>query len=287
MENNTYLFLKTIPPDIAPASFFLIFYKDKLLVKKNNKNEINEINETNENSFVFVRFSDISDAVEGLKPGIIHFLGVENGFNYYSFQAQNSFESKNSGFEFYDLRSLMSLFDADQFRLACLASQVLYWDQTTKFCGECGSETLYSLFERAKTCAKCSAILYPVITPAIVVAVMKEDKILLAHNKKFADGVYSLIAGFVDPGESLEECVAREVMEETGIAVSDVKYFKSQPWPFPSSLMVGFTASYGSGEIKPDGVEITHAAWFGRGDLPLLPRYGSLSRKIIDALMTE
>jgi NAD+ diphosphatase len=278
MENNSSLFLKTIPPDIAPASFFLIFFKDKLLVKKNEKNE---------NSFAFVQFSHISDAVEGLKPGTIHFLGVENGFNYYCFQAQNSFETINSGFEFCDLRSLMGLFDAAQFRLACLAFQIIYWDRTTKFCGECGSETGYSSSERAKTCAKCSVSLYPVITPAIVVAVMNEDKILLAHNKKFADCVYSLIAGFVDHGESLEECVMREVMEETGVAVSDVKYFKSQPWPFPSTLMVGFTASYSGGEIKPDGIEITHAAWFGRGALPLLPRYGSLSRKIIDALMAE
>lgn len=275
MENNTHIFFKTIPPDTGAGSFYLIFFKDKLLVKKN------------ENNIGFVRFSDFSAALNDMKPEIFHFIGVENGFNYYSFQARNSFEIKGAGLELCDLRSLMSLFDAGQFRLACLASQIIYWDRTTKFCGECGSETGYSLSERAKTCAKCSASLYPVITPAIIVAVMKEDKILLAHNKKFADGVYSLIAGFVEPGESLEECVEREVMEETGVAVSDVLYLKSQPWPFPSSLMVGFTAKYQSGEIKPDGAEITHAAWFGRGDLPLLPRYGSLSRKIIDVLMTE
>ncbi len=277
MENNQNLFLKTIPPDIDTASLVLIFYKDKLLVKKLVKK--------NESNFEFVRFSDILADIDGMKPEIIHFLGVESGFNYYSFQAQNPFEIKNTDFEFCDLRTLMSFFDAGQFRLACLASQILYWDKTTKFCGECGSKTLYSSAERAKTCAKCSVSLYPVVTPAIVVAVMNKDKILLAHNKKFAGGIYSLIAGFVDPGESLEECVLREVMEETGIAAESVTYFKSQPWPFPSSLMVGFTAAYKSGEIKPDGVEITHAAWFGREDLPPLPRHGSLSRKIIDALM--
>jgi NAD+ diphosphatase len=277
MENYPPLFLNTIPPDIGASSYFLVFSGDKLLVKKNV---------TNEKKFVIVQFSDISAFLNDMKPGTVHFIGTENGFNYYCFQAQTSFEIEKPGFEFCDLRSLMIFFDAAQFRLACLASQVLYWDRSTKFCGECGSETGYSSSERAKTCAKCSAILYPAITPAIVVAVIKENKILLAHNKKFADDVYSLIAGFVDPGESLEECVQREVFEETGVAVADVKYFKSQPWPFPSSLMVGFTAKYLSGEIKPDGVEIVHAAWFGRDDLPLLPRYGSLSRKIIDALMT-
>ena len=277
MENNQNLFLKTISTRIAAASFILIFYKDKLLVKKLVKK--------NESNFEFVKFSDILVDVDGMKPEIIHFLGIENGFNYYSFQAQNPFEIKNTDFEFCDLRTLMSFFDAGQFRLACFASQILYWDKTTKFCGGCGSKTRYSSSERAKTCAKCSVGLYPAITPAIVVAVMNKGKILLAHNKKFAGGIYSLIAGFVDPGESLEECVLREVMEETGIAAKSVKYFKSQPWPFPSSLMVGFTAAYKSGEIKPDGVEITHAAWFGREDLPPLPRYGSLSRKIIDALM--
>lgn len=275
MKNNQILFLKTIPPDIDAASFFLIFYRDKLLVKKN------------EDNFEFVRFSDILTTVDCMKLEIIHFLGVKNGFNYYSFLAQNSFEIKNAGFEFCDLRTLMSFFNAGQFRLACFASQIIYWDKTTKFCGECGSQTGYSSTERAKTCAKCSVSLYPVITPAIVVAVMNKGKILLAHNKKFAGGIYSLIAGFVDPGESLEECVQREVMEETGIAAKSIKYFKSQSWPFPSSLMIGFTAEYKSGEIKPDGVEITHAAWFGREDLPPLPRYGSLSRKIIDALMAK
>ncbi len=275
MKNNPPLFLNTIPLNAVADSYFLVFDEDKLLVNKNVS------------GFRFVRFSDISTALNGVKTGTLHFIGNENGFNYYCFRAQIAFKIETPGFEFCDLRSLINFFDAAEFRLASIASQVLYWDESTKFCGECGAKTKYLETERAKICKKCSRSFYPVVTPAIIVAVMNEGKILLAHNKKFAGGVYSLIAGFVDPGESLEECVRREVMEETGVTVAGVKYLKSQPWPFPSSLMVGFSAQYLGGEIKPDGVEIAHAAWFGREDLPPLPRPGSLSRNIIDVLMSE
>ena len=272
MENKKILFLNTLPADVKKHSFFLVFAGEKLLVKKNK------------NGFSFVEFSDISAYINDIKPVTTHFMGVDNEIKHYCFQAQDSFKIEKPGFEFYDLRSLMTLLDQSQFTFACVSSQILYWDKTTKFCGECGSETKYSPSERAKTCPNCARSFYPAVTPAIVVAVMNEGRMLLAHNKNFAEGVYSLIAGFVEPGESLEECVQREVLEETGITVTNIKYFQSQPWPFPSSLMIGFTASYKSGEIKPDGEEITHAAWFNNSNLPALPRPGSLSRKIIDTL---
>ncbi len=273
MKSNPPLFLNTIPSDAGAASYFLVFGKDKLLVNRAN------------GDFKFVRFTEISDVLEGMKIGTLHFIGNENGFNYYCLQAPAGFTIEKPGFEFCDLRSLMNCFDADGFRIASAASQLLYWDMSVKFCGECGAETKYSEAERAKICKKCSRTFYPAVTPAVIVAVMNKGKILLAHNKKFAGGVYSLIAGFVEPGESLEECVKREVMEEIGIRIAGVKYLKSQSWPFPNSLMIGFTADYQSGEIKPDGVEIDDAGWFGRGNLPELPRPGSLSRSIIDALI--
>ncbi len=273
MGSKKDLFLNTMPADISGDPFFLVFNADKLLVKKD------------ENCYGIVKFADISDLMDEVRPCGIHFIGNDNGTGHYCSSAQASFKIEKPGFEFCDLRSLMTSLDQRQFEFACTASQILYWDRTTKFCGECGSETRHSLAERAKTCVRCKRVFYPAITPAIIVAVMKEERMLLAHNKNFAEGVYSLVAGFVEPGESLEECVRREVLEETGIRASDVKYFKSQPWPFPSSMMIGFTAVYESGEIKPDGEEITHAGWFGRDGLPLLPRQGSLSRKIIDTLM--
>ncbi|HNY13371.1 MAG TPA: NAD(+) diphosphatase [Candidatus Wallbacteria bacterium] len=273
MENEKSLFFNATPADISGPAFFLVFAREKLLVKKN------------ENGYGFVEFSDISASINDMKPGTAHFIGTDNGFKHYCFQAHGSFEIEKPEFEFYDLRSLMVILDQSRFAFASMAAQILHWDGSTKFCGACGSETRYSTSERAKICAGCARHFYPAVTPAIVVAVINDGRILLAHNKTFANGVYSLIAGFVEPAESLEECVRREVLEETGIAATEVKYFKSQPWPFPSTLMIGFTALYESGEIKPDGEEITHAAWFGRDDLPALPRPGSLSRKMIDALM--
>jgi len=267
------LFYEFPAADIEGDSLFLVFREDRLLVKRDA------------GGCGFVGFADIAESIKDMDPGTVHFAGSGNGVGHYCFQARSPFKMEKPGFEFLDLRSLMVLLDGAQFALACTASQVLYWDRTTKFCGECGAETRYSQSERARTCPECGRTFYPAITPAIIVAVMNEGKILLAHNRNFAEGVYSLIAGFVEPGESLEECVRREVFEETGVAAGDVKYFKSQPWPFPSSMMIGFSASYESGEIKPDGVEIEDARWFGRDDLPKLPRPGSLSRKIIDAMM--
>ena len=111
---------------------------------------------------------------------------------------------------------------------------------------------------------------------------MKEDKILLAHNRNFTSGVYSLIAGFVESGETLEQAVAREILEETGIRVKNIRYYSSQPWPFPNSLMLGFIAEYDSGELNPDGLELESAGWYTVDDLPLLPEHGSIARKIIE-----
>lgn len=270
MENEKRLFIEFSPAAIDAGSPILVFAGDKLLVKKGGDG--------------FTKFADVSNALSEMAPGTIHIIGSGGG-GHYCLQAPDGFEVERPGFEFRDLRSLMTELDCERFSLACVAAQVLFWDRTTKFCGECGAKTRHSETERAKICTGCARTFYPAITPAVIVAVIKDGRMLLAHNRNFAEGVYSLVAGFVEPGESLEECVRREVMEETGVAARDVKYFRSQPWPFPSSLMIGFTAEYGSGEIRPDGVEIDDAKWFGRDAMPKLPRPGSLSRKMIDALM--
>jgi NAD+ diphosphatase len=136
--------------------------------------------------------------------------------------------------------------------------------------------------ERAKRCPECGFISYPVICPAVITAIIKDRKILLAHNRSFKGNMYSLIAGFVEAGETLEECVKREIMEEVGLQVKNVKYLGSQPWPFPNSLMIGFTAEYESGEIAVDGVEISDAKWFDIDNLPELPSEISIARKIIN-----
>ncbi len=187
-----------------------------------------------------------------------------------------------SGMSFVDLRSTFGVLDEDSFLLASKAVQVVAWEQTHRYCGKCGSSTQDLSGERAKVCPECGFISYPRICPAVITAVFKENKILLAHARSFKGDMHSLIAGFVEAGETLEEAVEREIMEEIGIKVKNVEYWGSQPWPYPNSLMLGFTAEYESGEINVDGIEISHADWYDVENLPELPPKVSIARKIID-----
>jgi len=170
------------------------------------------------------------------------------------------------------------------------AFHITQWRLTSRFCGSCGAENIDVasrgdpvVLETQRLCPRCGREEFPRISPAVIVIITDDDnRVLLAHNNKFKQGLYSLIAGFTEPGETLEEAVEREVMEEVNLKISDVSYVKSQPWPFPNSLMLGFKARYKSGTIKCDGVEITDAAWFTKENLPEIPAHGSLSRVLID-----
>ena len=165
------------------------------------------------------------------------------------------------------------------------------WDRTHQFCGQCGAPTETLSFERAKQCPNCRLISYPRLSPAIIIAVTwrmgDEKRILLARNHRFPPGRYSVVAGFVEAGESLEETARREVFEETGVRIQNICYFGSQPWPFPNSLMLGFTAEYASGDITLEEEEIADAQWFAASDLPQLPPKISIARKLIDAFISE
>jgi NAD+ diphosphatase len=209
------------------------------------------------------------------------YLGLLNGCPCYSAEISSE-ENISDGMEFISLRSLYSILDEDLFLLAGKAFQIISWDQCHQFCGRCGSITKEQSGERAKICPECGFISYPRICPAVITAVFKGDKILLAHAKAYKNNMYSLISGFVEPGETLEEGVKREIMEEVGLRVKNIKYFGSQPWPYPNSLMVGFTAEYESGEITVDGTEISEAEWFSIDNLPDLPSNVSIARQIID-----
>jgi NAD+ diphosphatase len=156
------------------------------------------------------------------------------------------------------------------------------WNQTHRYCGRCGKLTEDKTDERAKTCPECGMINYPRLSPAIIVAVLKNDRILLGRNKRFRLPFYSVLAGFVEPGETLEECVSREIREEVSITVKNIRYFGSQPWPFPDSLMIAFIADYAGGEISTDGSEIIDAAWFAKDNLPKIPPKISIARQLID-----
>ncbi len=181
-----------------------------------------------------------------------------------------------------NLRSLYQKMDAEMFAIAARAVQIIEWDRTHQYCGHCATPTTQLSTERAKRCPNCGLRQYPRLSPAVIMLVYKGDKVLLARAPRFRAGMYSVLAGFVEPGESLEETVAREVREEVGIEVKNIRYFGSQPWPFPKSLMVGFVAEYAGGELTPDLEEIEAADWFAKDELPPVPGELSIAWKLID-----
>ncbi len=191
------------------------------------------------------------------------------------------------GLAFEGLRQLFGLIDDELFAVAGRAFQVVEWDRTHRFCGRCGGATVHHERDRARQCPGCGLVSYPRVSPAVIVLVSRGDRFLLARNASFPGKRYSILAGFVEAGETLEAAVVREIREEVGIEVRDVTYFGSQPWPFPHSLMVGFTAEHASGEIAIDGEEIVDAGWYGADpeQLPELPNRISISRRIIDSFL--
>lgn len=188
------------------------------------------------------------------------------------------------GFRAVGVRSLFGAWEQVELERVFLASQLAHFDATTRFCGQCGEPTAWKSGDaHVRSCAPCERELYPQISPCAIVRVTDGDRILLARKAMFPGGFYGLVAGFLEPAETLEACAAREVLEETGVRVRDVKYFGSQPWPFPSQLMVGFTAAFDGGEIVVETHELEDARWFRRGELPRLPPAQSIARRMIDA----
>jgi ADP-ribose pyrophosphatase YjhB (NUDIX family) len=173
------------------------------------------------------------------------------------------------------LRQLYGRLAEPLFGLAGRASQLVAWDRTHQFCGQCGAPTVASASERARHCPQCGLAHYPRIAPAIIIAVVRRQadgsRLLLARNHRFPAGRYSVIAGFVEPGETLEECARREVREEVGVEIRELRYFGSQPWPFPNSLMIGFTAEYAGGELVVHTAGMTQEVKGEAGHLVLYP----------------
>lgn len=190
-----------------------------------------------------------------------------------------------SGWQWRSLKSLYSTLDDETFSIAGRALQLIHWDSTTQFCGHCGNPTFHRKNERCRECRVCKHLFYPKLAPVVMVLVKRDEKILLARSPNFPGRCYSVLAGFVDPGETLEQCLAREVYEEVRVKVKNIRYFQSQPWPFSHSLIMGFTCEWLEGEIQIDTLEIEAADWFDISNMPELPPKLSLAYTLIASHM--
>jgi NAD+ diphosphatase len=210
-----------------------------------------------------------------------HYVGRLGGRHCYAVEvAKGTIAPERMTFE--GLRQVYGVMDEDLFWVAGQAAQIIHWDRTHQYCGRCGARTKIHSTERARKCPQCGLLHFPRLDPAIIVLVERGSEMLLARSRRFSTAMYSVLAGFVEPGETLEEAVIREVYEETGIGVKDIRYFRSQSWPFPHSLMIGFTATYDSGQISIGDGENLDAGWFTADNLPSLPSKMSIARKLID-----
>jgi NAD+ diphosphatase len=185
------------------------------------------------------------------------------------------------------LRQFMLEGDPTTFRMLGYAAQIATWARQHRFCGSCGAPLQAVPGERAMACPSCALQQYPRLSPSIIVLISRGDELLLARSPRFVTGVYSTLAGFVEPGESIEACVHREVREEVAVAVDNLRYIASQSWPFPHSLMLGFHADYAGGEIVPQPEEIEDARWFHVDELPPLPAHGSIARYLIELYLAR
>lgn len=262
-----------VPPDSQdPDAWWFVYSGYRLLVKVSG--DAVEIPVTGEAE---MRGVDLSKGI---------YLGKLRGRPCYA--AEGEFpERTSSELVFQELRSLYGRLEDEIYEIALFGVHLAVWDQSCRFCSQCRGKLKPRRDMRAKECETCGRLEFPRISPAIIVLVEKDGAILLARSPRFAGRFFSVLAGFVEPGESLEEAVRREVKEETGISVKDIAYFGSQPWPFPDSLMIGFTARYDSGEIRIDGDEIVDAGWYRADNLPQLPGKLSIARQLIDWFISK
>jgi NAD+ diphosphatase len=186
------------------------------------------------------------------------------------------------GYRFAPLRSLHAVVTHRDWTLAGRAVQIVEWSRTHRFCGRCGTPTEPARGERAMRCPQCALLSFPRLSPAVIMVVHRHDEMLLAHGRAFPMPIYSALAGFVEPGETLEEAVRREVREEVGVEIATPRYVASQPWPFPNSLMLGFYAEWVGGDIVIDETEIVDAKWFHIDEMPTFPGSMSIASQLIN-----
>jgi len=218
----------------------------------------------------------------GLEVDQVLSIGERSGVPCFAVNLQPQAEIRAGHIQGIELRIAVGCLNESEFAAGCRAKELLHWRGQHRFCGKCGKPLAESEADAAMICPNCGERYYPQLAPAVIVGITRGDEILLAHNRKFLPRIHGLIAGFVEAGENIEQAIAREIREETGITVGNIRYFSSQCWPFPNSLMLGYTAEYVSGEAKPDGQELESLGWFRADALPPIPPKGSIARKMID-----
>lgn len=255
-------FTNSLHPPKTNEGLWFIFSKDSLLISENQK---------------LPSYPDFA-----LKRKL--YLGTLRDTHLFAGEIEE--ENKiPSGWQLEYLKSLYSILNEETFAIAGRALQLIYWDRNTQFCGHCGAPTFHLENERCRMCKSCKELFYPKIAPVVLVLIKKDERVLLARSPSFPGRSYSVIAGFVDPGETLEQCIEREVYEEVGIKVKNIQYFQSQPWPFSNSLIIGFTCDWLEGEIQIAPLEIETADWFDALSLPELPPKLSLAYILIASHM--
>ena len=259
-------------PDKSRGEFAVFFSQDQLL--------INVITQ----QFVFPMSIMLSTNEQCLHEPLC--IGEHNNHPVHAIHVEPSWCARTDGVQWVPVKeALNTMQNGLHGKLICRAKQLIHWHLAHRFCGHCGhsTQTIVSNAELYKQCGQCEQITYPSTSPAIIVLITRGDEILLGRSPHFPTGVYSLLAGFVEAGESCEEAVIREVNEEVGIAVHNIHYAASQPWPFPNSYMLGFTANFLSGSITMDPNEIEDAQWFNVNNMPKLPHRSSIAHRMIQS----
>ena len=277
--NASFVARVTPPSTQETPAYWFIFRGYRLLVQRD------------ENSARVPRLHDLTElGITAVRQQYLGYLETAPPTHAYSAEIPRESEAPD-GWEFVSLRQLFGALDDECFWLAGRAIQIMDWDRTHQFCGKCGHPTTPQPHERAKKCPQCGHTSYPRLNPAMIVRVTREgengSEILLARAHRFPPGRYSVLAGFVEPGETLEECVQREVCEEVSIKVKNIRYFGSQPWPFPNALMLAFTAEYESGEIVLEEAEVDDAGWFTADNLPDIPPRISIANRLINDFLDQ
>lgn len=245
-----------------------IFYNDRLLLRKDVEGHFHVPDET-----------ELSGKLTG--QTMRHEVLLPNGHTIHTAAIEFPVEEDDQWL-MVGLRASFDYVTLAEYKAAGKAFQILWWDRHSRFCPVCGTPTRQQA-PIMKRCPACGYEIYPPISTAIIVLVRRgTDEILLVHARNFRGTFYGLVAGFLEPGETLEQCVEREVREETGLKICNIRYFDSQPWPYPSGLMVGFTADYAGGNIKLQDEELSAGAFYHRDHLPELPQKLSIARRLID-----